>query len=126
MEERSKIHVGLDVHKDSISVAAAEPNRAPGRSIGKVPHDVPKPLKLLAKVGTAEQLHIVYEAGPTGFGLQRSLKAKGYSCEIIAPSQIPRGPGDRIKIRSYVGHRSHSRSKSGVHGLARQRRSTDM
>jgi hypothetical protein len=30
MTERSKIHVGLDVHKDSISVAAAEPDRVPG------------------------------------------------------------------------------------------------
>ena len=39
MEERSKIHVGLDVHKDSISVAAAEPDRAPGRLVGKVVHD---------------------------------------------------------------------------------------
>ena len=100
MQERSKIHVGLDVHKDSISVAAAEPGRAPGRLIGKVPHDVPKLLKVLAKVGAAEQLHIVYEAGPTGFGLQRALQAKGYSCEIIAPSQIPRRPGDRIKTDS--------------------------
>jgi hypothetical protein len=62
MTERSKIHVGLDVHKDSISVAAAEPDRVPGRLIGKVPHDVHKLLKVLAKVGTAEQLHIVYEA----------------------------------------------------------------
>ncbi len=31
MDERAKIHVGLDVHKDSISVAAAEPGRAAGR-----------------------------------------------------------------------------------------------
>src|SRR6478752_2155596 len=97
MQERSKIHVGLDVHKDSISVATAEPGRAPGRLIGKVTHDVNKLLKVLAKVGTAEQLHIVYEAGPTGFGLQRALKARGYACEIIAPSQIPRRPGDRVK-----------------------------
>ncbi|MDM0084579.1 hypothetical protein QTI17_28660 [Variovorax sp. J31P179] len=97
MQERSKIHVGLDVHKDSISVAAAEPGRASGRLIGKVTHDVNKLLKVLAKVGTAEQLHIVYEAGPTGFGLQRALKVKGYTCEIIAPSQIPRRPGDRVK-----------------------------
>ena len=42
MDEISKIHVGLDVHKDSISVAAAEPGRAPGRLIGKVTHDVNK------------------------------------------------------------------------------------
>ena len=65
--------------------------------IGKVTHDVNKLLKVLAKIGTAEQLHIVYEAGPTGFGLQRALKERGYVCEIIAPSQIPRRPGDRVK-----------------------------
>jgi len=97
MEERSKIHVGLDVHKDSISVGAAEPGRAPGRLICKVPHDVNRLLRALAKLGTAEQLHIVYEAGPTGFGLQRALKARGFVCEIIAPSQIPHRPGDRVK-----------------------------
>ncbi len=97
MEERIKIHVGLDVHMDSISVAAADPGRAPGRLIGKVPHDVSKLLKVLAKVGPAGQLHVVYEAGPTGFGLQRALAAKGFACEIIAPSQIPHRPGDRVK-----------------------------
>jgi transposase len=39
MQERTKIHVGLDVHKDSISLAMVEPGRAPGRLIGKVTHD---------------------------------------------------------------------------------------
>ena len=97
MQEHSKIHVGLDVHKDSISVAVAESGRTPGRLIGKVAHDVNKLLKVLGKVGAPEQLHLVYEAGPTGFGLQRALAARGYSCEIIAPSQIPRRAGDRIK-----------------------------
>jgi transposase len=42
MEERTKFHVGLDVHKDSISVAVAEPGRSPARQIGKVAHDVNK------------------------------------------------------------------------------------
>jgi transposase len=97
MQEISKFHVGLDVHKDSISVAVAEPGRTAGRLVGKVVHDVNKLLKLLTKIGTAEQLHLVYEAGPTGFGLQRALSTKGYSCEIIAPSQVPRRAGDRIK-----------------------------
>jgi transposase len=97
MEERTKIHVGLDVHKDSISVAAAEPGRAPARLIGKLAHDLNKLVKVLAKIGKPEELHIVYEAGPTGFGLQRALTEHGYGCEIIAPSQIPRRPGDRIK-----------------------------
>lgn len=92
-----KFHVGLDVHKDSISVAAAEPGRRPGRLIGKVTHDVVKLLRVLPRIGTPEELHLVYEARPTGFGLQRALKAKGYLCEIIAPSQIPRRPGDQAK-----------------------------
>ncbi len=97
MQEISKFHVGLDVHKDSISVAVAEPGRTTGRLVGKVIHDVSKLLKLLGKIGAPEQLHLVYEAGPTGFGLQRALSAKGYCCEIIAPSQIPRRAGDRVK-----------------------------
>lgn len=97
MQELSKIDVGLDVHKESISVAVAEPGRGPGRLIGKIKHDVNKLLKVLAKLGSPEQLHIVYEAGPTGFGLQRALAARSYNCEIIAPSQMPRRAGDRVK-----------------------------
>lgn len=97
MDQLSKIHLGLDVHKDSITVARAEPGREPARVVGKVPHDVGKLLKLLAKVGSSEHLHLVYEAGPTGFGLQRRLSELGFACEMIAPSQMPRKPGVRIK-----------------------------
>lgn len=97
MQERSKIHVGLDVHKDSITVAAAEPGREKARLIGKVAHDVPKLLKVLAKIGAVEELHLVYEAGPTGYGLQRALTKMGYFCEVIAPSKTPRQPGNRVK-----------------------------
>jgi len=102
IQEINKFRVGLDVHKDSISVAVAEPGRMAGRLVGKVVHDVSKLLKLLGKIGTSEQLHLVYEAGPTGFGLQRALIAKGYCCEIIAPSQIPRRAGDRVKTDERV------------------------
>lgn len=100
MQELSKIYLGLDVHKDSISIAVAEPGRAPARLIGRTAHDVSKLLKVLSKVGVPEQLHIVYEAGPTGFGLQRALTARGYLCQVIAPSQIPRRAGDRVKTDS--------------------------
>ena len=51
MQEISKFHVGLDVHKDSISVAVAEHGRSAGRLVGKVVHDVSKLLKLLSKIG---------------------------------------------------------------------------
>ena len=97
MEERSKVHVGLDVHKESIAVAVAEAGRAPARVVGKIAHDVNKLLKMLAKLGQPGEVHVVYEAGPTGYGLQRALTTRGYRCEVIAPSQIPRRRGDRIK-----------------------------
>lgn len=97
MTELSKIHVGMDVHKDSISVAVAEPGRGAARLIGKVAHDVPKLLKMLDKIGKPGALHVVYEAGPTGFGLQRTLQTKGYVCEVIAPSLIPKRSGAKVK-----------------------------
>ena len=66
-------------------------------------HDVPKLLKVLAKLGSVEELHIVYEAGPTGFGLQRALTARGYFCEVIAPSKTPRQSGNRVKTDARDG-----------------------
>lgn len=97
MEQVIKTHVGLDVHKDTITVALAEAGRQAGKVLCTLEHDVSKLMKLLRKVGEASTLEVVYEAGPTGYGLQRALAAKGYHCEVVAPSQTPRRPGSRIK-----------------------------
>jgi transposase len=98
MQKGIKFFVALDVHKDSIVMSAAQADsRAPARQIGRMAHDVNKLLKALGKVGAPGEVHVVYEAGPTGYGLQRALAAKGYACEVIAPSLIPKRPGDRIK-----------------------------
>jgi transposase len=113
MDRLIKIHVGLDVHKDSITVAQALPGREPAKLVGKVVHDIPKLLKALAKLGAPEQLHVVYEAGPTGFGLQRTLSKKGYVCEVIAPSKIPKQPGNRIKTDTRDAMELAQRSRSG-------------
>jgi transposase len=97
MEKGIKFYVGLDVHKDTIAIAVAEAGRTAGRVIGTLAHDVNKLLKALGKLGRPEDVHVVYEAGPTGYGLQRTLAAKGYRCEVIAPSLIPKRAGERIK-----------------------------
>jgi hypothetical protein len=55
---------------------------------------VSKALRRLAATG--ERLHVVYEAGPCGFVLQRHLAALGYDCEVVAPSRTPTRPGDHI------------------------------
>ncbi|MDH4176664.1 MAG: transposase [Thermoleophilia bacterium] len=41
-----------------------------------------------------------YEAGPTGFGLQRYLVERGIDCRVVAPALVPRRPGDRVKTDS--------------------------
>jgi transposase len=97
MEERIKFFVGLDVHAETIEVGLAEAGREPGRCVVSIKHDVPKLLKVLARYGDPGHVHVVYEAGPTGYGLQRALAKRGYECEVIAPSLIPKRAGDRVK-----------------------------
>ena len=54
--------------------------------------------KLIRKLADRyETLHVCYEAGPTGYGLYRQIRALGHDCVVVAPSLIPRRPGDRVK-----------------------------
>ncbi len=43
------------------------------------------------------RLTFCYEAGPTGYGLYRLIKALGHECVVVAPSLTPKKPGDRVK-----------------------------
>lgn len=98
MDERIKFYVGLDTHKDSTSIAVCEAaGREAARFAGTVRSDVRQLLKVLAKAGDPSTVHVVYEAGPTGYGLCRELRSRGYQCDIVAPSLIPKRAGDRVK-----------------------------
>ena len=92
-------YVGLDVHKDTIAVALAEAGGGKDvREYGKIAN-TPAALKALAaKLSRAgNELRFCYEAGPCGYGIQRQLTLAGHGCVVVAPSLIPRKPGDRIK-----------------------------
>lgn len=97
MGEGIKFYVGLDVHKEKIAVAVAEPGSAGARYVGNIGHDFNTLMKVLAKYGAPAQVRLVYEAGPTGFGLYRALRERAYDAQVIAPSLIPRRAADRIK-----------------------------
>jgi transposase len=91
--------VGLDVHKNSISIAIAETEGAMEvRHYGKIGGTMDaldRAIRRLQSNGSA--LRFVYEAGPCGYEIYRHLTAKGFSCKVIAPSKTPKKSGDRIK-----------------------------
>jgi transposase len=49
------------------------------------------------RLRTGENLHFCYEASGCGYGIYRQLLLLGTSCMVIAPSMMPRKPGDHIK-----------------------------
>jgi transposase len=100
MPESSKtLYVGLDVHKESIAVAYAPEDRGAEvvalGAIGTRQCDIDKLIRTLQSKGAT--LVFVYEAGPCGYWLYRYLTRKGLPCHVVAPSLIPRKPGDRVK-----------------------------
>ena len=89
-------YVGLDVHKDTIAVAYARGSGEP-TVWGIVPNKPQAVAKVMRRLGSFEQLSCCYEAGPCGYALYRQLRELGIECRVVAPSQIPVKPGDRVK-----------------------------
>src|SRR3954449_3253846 len=99
MAETTEAFVGIDVAKLRNAVAVADAGRdGEVRFYGEVDASPESMRRLAAKLaGKHERLHFCYEAGPTGYGLHRLLTGLGHSCVVVAPSLIPRKPGDRVK-----------------------------
>ena len=99
MEQHSEVFVGLDVAKARHAVAVAqESRRGEVRYLGEVDADPAAVRRMVARLEKRHgRLHFCYEAGPTGYGLYRQLIAMGHQCTVVAPSLIPRKPGDRVK-----------------------------
>jgi transposase len=88
--------LGLDVHAETIAVAIAEPD-GEVRSLGTIANREESIRKLIRKLGPVEHLRACYEAGPTGFVLYWQLTQLGVDCVVVAPSLVPKKPGDRVK-----------------------------
>lgn len=126
------IFVGIDVHKKSYSVTIFDEEGTDKTfSMSAEPNDLVK--KLLMTGCPVNQ--VVYEAGPCGFGLYRTLMANGLPAAVTAPTRIPRpisrtGKTDSLdsrKLAEYAARgmlvtvRIPSEREEGVRRLQRRR-----
>lgn len=97
-------YVGMDVHKESITICILP---ASGETIlDKVtlPNDEHKLCKYLAKWQSQHELRCFYEAGPGGYVVYRWLQRLQITCTVIAPSLIPKSPGNHVKTDARDAH----------------------
>ena len=99
MGYHSEAFISIDTSKSCNAVAIAEAGRGGEvRYIGEFPATEAATRKLVAKhAAKYRRLTFCYEAGPTGYGLYRLIKSLGHECLVVAPSLIPKKPGDRVK-----------------------------
>jgi transposase len=98
VSEDPTTYVGLDVHKNTIAVSVLLPGRSE-RLEWSEPHHAESIRRLARRLlrEAPESVECCYEAGPTGYFLQRKLRSLGVGCTVVAPSLIPIRPGDHIK-----------------------------
>jgi transposase len=90
--ESMTVTVGLDVHANSVRLAAVRADELLEERTLPYDHDaVERVLRGWPAV------RCCYEAGPTGFGLYRYLVGRGIECAVVAPGLVPQRPGERVK-----------------------------
>jgi transposase len=99
MGDHNEAFVGFDTSKLRNAVAIADGGRAGEvRFFGEIENTAEATAKLVRKLaGKYERLTFCYEAGPTGYGLYRQITGLGHACSVVAPSLVPKKPGDRVK-----------------------------
>jgi transposase len=92
-------NIGLDVHKNSISIGIADDGRdGEVRYYGKIDNDMNQLDKVIRKlISKGAVLRFAYEAGPCGYSIYRYLTNNDMDCIVVAPSKIPQQSGNRLK-----------------------------
>ena len=98
----SIIYLGLDVHKESITIAVLPATAAAPTHVDKLANDAVKLRRYFQRLASdGAELRACYEASGAGYVLQRAMRELGHHCEVIAPSLIPTKPGVQRKYDKY-------------------------
>jgi transposase len=94
---RPIIYLGMDVHKDSITIAVLPAGAKAPTRLERLPNDLPKLKKWIDRVARDGEVRSCYEASGAGYVLHRALQEWGYASDVIAPSLIPKRSGVQRK-----------------------------
>jgi transposase len=99
MGDNTAIFVGIDVAKLRNAIAIADGERGGEvRFLGEVDATEASMRRIVKRMAAKHSaIQFCYEAGPTGYGLHRLITSLGHSCIVVAPSLVPRRPGDQVK-----------------------------
>jgi transposase len=89
--------VGMDVHKESISISVLEGERRDARPSVTMPNDPARIRRYFAGLKREGTVRACYEAGACGYEVYRLLASMGIACDVVAPALIPVRAGDRVK-----------------------------
>jgi transposase len=91
-------YVGMDTHKKQHRIALHHPGQEEiiDFTINNNVRDIKKMLNKIKKQAPGK-VEFCYEAGVCGFTLKRRIEDMGCKCAVIAPSLVPRKPGERVK-----------------------------
>ncbi len=97
MAESTRIFVGIDAHKDWIAAAAVDERSEDPLVVDSFGYDERRLRRFLKRLSSRGEVRSCYEASGGGYTLQRHIVSWGMHCDVIAPSLIPKRPGDRRK-----------------------------
>jgi transposase len=97
--EQDTTYVAFDTSKETVAVAIAEgARRGEVRFVGAFANRPEAVRKLVERLARRHpRLSSCDEAGPTGYGLYRQIRALGHECLVVAPSMVPVRPGGHVK-----------------------------
>jgi hypothetical protein len=92
MKDTAIVFVGMDVHKESISLCVFHDNERELRQQMTIPNEPGVIRKVFTKLQREGEVRACYEAGCWGYVLYRQLAKMAIACDVVAPSLIPTVP----------------------------------
>ncbi|MFH1974559.1 MAG: hypothetical protein ABIJ52_03235 [Pseudomonadota bacterium] len=95
--EKKIAYIGIDCHSETLSPAVIVDGKKDFFDSITMKNNDKIILKYLKKLSKEFELKACYEASCNGYMFQRKMKNWGFHCNVIAPSLIPKKPGDKRK-----------------------------